>query len=115
MINLAPDLLAQHTTVEKLNQGTTPECVQNKEYSGLNKPKLKDHDRAVIGGDKPQIHQEKKNRRQELRAEQPIITSPWTKYEGQIESTPPTSYAKCPPHRNSMCPQGRALEHPAAH
>lgn len=92
---------AQHTAVEKLNQDTIPECTQNKEYSGLNKPKLRDHERAVVGGNKPQMRRENKHRRQELRAEQQI-TSPWTKYEGQMESTPPTNHAECPPHRNSI-------------
>ena len=60
------------------------------------------------------MRRENKQRRQELRAEQ-SITSPWTKYEGLMDPTPPTNHAECPPHRNSMCPQGRALEHPAAH
>jgi hypothetical protein len=35
-------------------------------------------------------------------------------YEGKAQSTRPTDHTACPPHRNSMCPMGRALKHPAA-
>jgi hypothetical protein len=31
-----------------------------------------------------------------------------------MDSKSPTNHATCPPHRNSMCPVGRALQHPAA-
>jgi hypothetical protein len=35
-------------------------------------------------------------------------------YKGIEEPTPPTDHTTWPPYRNSMCPSGRALEHPAA-
>jgi hypothetical protein len=31
-----------------------------------------------------------------------------------METLDPTNHTTCPPHQNSMCPTGRALQHPAA-
>ena len=54
-----------------------------------------------------------KQRRWALRAEQPCI-SPWTQHQGLMDTVTSTDHTACPPHRNSMCPNGRALQHPAA-
>jgi hypothetical protein len=59
------------------------------------------------------MRQENKLQCQELRAEQPLI-SLWTRYEGEAPAICPTDHTACPPHRNLMCPVGRALKHLAA-
>jgi hypothetical protein len=56
---------------------------------------------------------ENNQRRQALQAEQPVI-SPWTQYQGMMKLSTPTDHSACPPHQNSMCPNGWALHHPAA-
>jgi hypothetical protein len=82
-------------------------------YLGLNQPRLVATDNAVLEEDKAKMRKENKHRRQALRAAQ-AITSPWTQYQGKMTSKTPTDYSACPPHHNSMCPAGRALQHPAA-
>jgi hypothetical protein len=81
-------------------------------YAGLNQPLLAS-DSVVLGEDKTQMCRKNKQQRQALRAEQPLI-SPWTWYQGMRETLHPTDHTACPPHQNSMCPTGRALQHPAA-
>jgi hypothetical protein len=83
------------------------------EFKGLQQPCLQGTKSVVRGEDKTIMWRENKLRRQELRAEQPLI-SPWARYEGEAPAICPTDHAACPPHRNSMCPVGRALKHPAA-
>ena len=68
---------------------------------------------VVLSEAKKQMHRENKQRRQALRAEQTLI-SPWTQYQGLVDTITPTDHTACPPHRNSMCPNGLALQHPAA-
>ena len=46
-------------------------------------------------------------------AEQMLI-SPWTQHQGLVDTITPTDHTTCPPHRNSMCSNGLALQHPAA-
>jgi hypothetical protein len=81
-------------------------------FKGLQHPCLQGTKRVVQGEDKTIMRRENKLRRQELRAEQPLI-SPWTRYEGEAPAICPTDHTACPPHRNSMCPVGCALKHPA--
>ncbi len=66
-----------------------------------------------MGHNKMKMRKENKQPRQEKRANQPVI-SPWTMYKGIEEPTPPTDHTTRLPNRNSMCPLGWALEHPAA-
>jgi hypothetical protein len=76
-------------------------------YAGLNQLLLVS-DSVVLGKDKMQMRRKNKQWQQALRAEQPLI-SPWTRYQGMMETLKPTNHATCPPHQNSMCPTGRAL------
>ncbi len=80
---------------------------------GLSQPRLNHTDEVILGHNKMKMREENKQRRQEKRANQPVI-SPWTMYKGIEEPTPPTDHTTRPPYQNSMCPSGRALEHPAA-
>ncbi len=82
-------------------------------FAGLKQPRLLATDTIVLGEDKTLRQWENKQRRQALRAAQPIV-SPWTQYKGRMDSESPTDHTACPPHCNSMCPVGRALQHPAA-
>ena len=82
-------------------------------YDGLSQPCLNNTDEVILGHNKIKMRKENKQRRQEKQANQPVI-SPWTMYKGIEEPTPPTDHTTRPPYRNSMCPSGRALEHPAA-
>ena len=43
----------------------------------------------------------------------PLI-SPWTQHQGLMNTITPTDHAACPRHRNSMCPNGQAFQHPTA-
>ena len=82
-------------------------------YAGLNQPWLLVFNSVVLGKAKDQMRQENKQCRQVLWAEQPLI-SPWTQHQGLMDIITPTDHAACPPHRNFMCPNGQALQHPAA-
>ncbi len=82
-------------------------------FTGLKQPRLLATDTIVLGEDKTLMQQENKQQHQALWAAQPIV-SPWTQYQGRMDSESPTNHAACPPHCNSMCPVGRALQHPAA-
>jgi hypothetical protein len=81
-------------------------------YAGLNQLLLVS-DSVVLGEAKTQMRHKNKQRRQALRAKQPLI-SPWTRYQGMGGTLHPTDHAACPSHQNSMCATGRALQYPAA-
>ena len=82
-------------------------------YAGLNQPRLQSSNSVVLGKAKKQMRHENKQRPQALRADQTLI-SPWTQHQGLVDTITPTDHTACPPHRNSMCPNGLALQHPAA-
>ena len=82
-------------------------------YAGLNQPRLQSSNSVVLGEAKKQMRRENKQRRQALRAEQTLV-SPWTQHKGLGDTITPTDHKACPPHRNFMCPNGLALQHPAA-
>jgi hypothetical protein len=65
-------------------------------YVGLNQPLLAS-DSVVLGEDKTQMHRKNKQQRQALRAKQPLI-SPWTRYQGMMETLDPTNHTTCPSH-----------------
>ena len=82
-------------------------------YAGLDQPQLLLSNSVVLGKAKNKMRQENKQRRQALRAKQPLI-SPWTQQQGLMNTVTPTDHAACPPHQNFMCPNGQAFQHPAA-
>jgi hypothetical protein len=80
---------------------------------GLGQPRLDETNAEVTGNDKQKLRTQNKKRKQQLRAAQ-VPQSQWTKHTGQVayDSTPlPRARGT---YRNSMCPTGRALNHPAA-
>jgi hypothetical protein len=81
-------------------------------YAGLNQLLLASNS-VVLGEDKMQMRCKNKQQSQALQAKQ-LLISPWTWYQGMMETLDPTDHANCPPHQNSICPTGRALQHPAA-
>ena len=82
-------------------------------YAGLNQPRLQSSNSMVLGKAKKQMRRKNKQRPQALRADQTLI-SPWTQHQGLVDTITPTDHTACPPHQNSMCPNGLALQHPAA-
>ncbi len=82
-------------------------------WEGLNPPRLVTNGAAVSGKDWDQLRRENKCRRRNLKATRDYATQ-WTAYEGAGTPIAPTDNALQPPHCNSMCPVGQALQHPAA-
>ena len=80
---------------------------------GLAPPRLSDTNEEATGDDRKKLRLQNKRRRQRLKdTQQP--QSLWTNHTGTVpyESTPLPR--DCGAYRNSMCPTGRALCHPAA-
>jgi hypothetical protein len=106
--------LCDHAGEQPRPEQTNDKGTSNtKLYPGLNQPRLVATDNVVLGEDKAKMRKENKHQQQALHAAQPI-TSSWTQYQGKMTSETPTDHSTCPPHRNSMFPMGRALQHPAA-
>jgi hypothetical protein len=59
------------------------------------------------------MHRDNKQRRQNLKSEQPNATQ-WSTHEAKVANLGPTVTPQLTTYRNSMCPTGRALHHPAA-
>ncbi len=80
---------------------------------GLNQPRLDETNDEVTGEDKQKLRKQTKKRKRQLRSMQPP-NSQWTAHTGQVayDSTPPPRARET--YLNSMCPTGRALNHPAA-
>ena len=66
-------------------------------YAGLNQPRLLASNSVALGEAKNQMQRENKQRRQVLRAEQPLIF-PWTQHQGLMDTITPTDHTACPPH-----------------
>ena len=82
-------------------------------HKGLDQPRLEDTNDEVTGEGKQKLRTQNKKRKRRLKAAQQRH-SQWTEHTGTVpsESTPlPRSRGD---YRNSMCPTGRALNHPAA-
>ncbi len=74
-------------------------------YAGLNQPRLQSSNSVVLGNARKQMRRKNKQRRQALRAEQPLI-SPWSQHQGLVDTITLTDHTACPPHQNSLCPHG---------
>jgi hypothetical protein len=98
-------------TINK-NSAITSDIATNT-YEGLDQPRLDETNAEVTGDDKRRLRIQNKRRKQQLRAAQPP-QSHWTVHGGQVayNSTPLPRTRES--YRNSMCPTGRALNHPAA-
>jgi len=80
---------------------------------GLNQPRLDETNAEVTGDDKHKLRKQNKKRKQQRRAVQ-LPQSHWIQHKGQVAyNATPLSRARRT-YRNSMCPTGRALTHPAA-
>jgi len=81
--------------------------------SGLDQPRLRATGEVITGINKKMLRTE--NRRQH-RALQQAQTKPtlWTHYTGDVVLPQGADEKSRPAHRNSMCPAGLALHHPAA-
>jgi hypothetical protein len=77
------------------NPGTGP-------YAGLNQLLLAS-DSVVLREDKMQMRHKNKHQWQALRAKQTLI-SPWTRYQGMMETLDPTDHANCPPQSKFHVP-----------
>jgi hypothetical protein len=82
-------------------------------WEGLNPPQLETNGAAVSGKDWDQLHKENKRHCHNLKATRDY-TAQWTAFEGTGMPIAPTDHALRPPHRNSMCLMGQALQHPVA-
>jgi len=80
---------------------------------GLDQPRLDEMNAEVTRDDKQKLRTQNKKRKQQRRAVQ-VPQSQWTQHTGQVayDSTPLSR--ACGTYRNSMCPMGRALNHPTA-
>ena len=86
--------------------------IAGNEAGGLDPPRLADTNKEATGEDRKRIRLQNKRRRQRLKATQQP-KSLWTDHTGTVpyESTPMPRERE--EYRNSMCPTGRALRHPA--
>ena len=61
-------------------------------YPGLNQPRLLESNSVMLGEDKTQMRRKKKQCRQPLWAKQ-LLASPWTQYQGMMETLNSTNHA----------------------
>ena len=80
-------------------------------FTGLDQPML-DNGKPATGGTTPRLRIENKRRRLTKQLQQRYNPAMWTKHTGAISPTIPRRSR--PQHRNTMCPTGLALQHPAA-
>jgi hypothetical protein len=77
---------------------------------GLTPPTFQTTGEPIKGRDRGQHRKENKIKQQMTQALQPQGTY-WTTHKGEVQQTANTM--KRPEYRNSMCPTGLALDHPA--
>jgi hypothetical protein len=82
-------------------------------WEGLNPPRLEETGGAIHGDNKTQMQKENKRRWQRLKEER-NKESQWTTHQNTGSDTPAPHPHNTIEYRNSMCPTGRALAHPAA-
>jgi hypothetical protein len=88
-------------------------CSITPAVEGLAPPTLEDTNKEVTGDDRKRIRKQNKRRKQRLKAEQ-APHSQWTVHTGAVPHNSTQLPRTREPYRNSMCPTGRALGHPAA-
>jgi hypothetical protein len=105
--------LTSITTAMDNGDTAVEDSTQRTLHNGLEQPRLEDTNEEVTGEGKQKLRTQNKKRKRRLKAAQQRH-SQWTDHTGTVppESTPlPRSRGD---YRNSMCPTGRALNHPAA-
>jgi hypothetical protein len=112
----------------KDNSLVTPNCIDNTAFGcevrsdqggasnmeGLCPPRLELTGDRVRGDMKRVLHKENRQHRCKLKTMQ-ATTSQWTPHSRTMSPTMPLEPHECLQYRNSMCPRGRALSHPAAY
>ncbi len=78
---------------------------------GLAPPTLQTTGEPIKGMDRGQHRKENKHKQRIHQAMQPLSTTYWTTHKGEVQLTAETT--ERPKYRNSMCPTGVALAHPA--
>jgi hypothetical protein len=78
---------------------------------GLALPTLQMTGKPIKGMDRGQHRKENKHKQQIHQAIQPLSMTYWTMHMGEVQLTVETT--ERPKYRNSMCPTGLALAHPA--
>jgi hypothetical protein len=81
--------------------------------SGLDQPRLRATDEVITGINKKKLRTENRQKQRALQQAQTKPT-PWTEYTGDAVLPQGADDKSRPSHRNSMCPAGMALHHPAA-
>ncbi len=100
-------------TTRNNNEHAATASTLSTEHGGLDQPLLDYTNREVTGDNRCQLCKQNKKKKQQLRALQ-HRGSQWTDHTGTVpcDTTPLPRLRE--PYRNSMCPTGRALHHPAA-
>jgi hypothetical protein len=80
---------------------------------GLHPPQIEETGGAIRGDNRTQMQKENKRHWQQLKAEQTEV-SQWATHQGTNGGTPAIHLHSPIEYRNSMCPTGQALSHPAA-
>ncbi len=107
--NLTTNIITMRNNNEHVANAST----MSTENGGLDQPLLDYTNREVTGDDKCQLRKQHKKKKQQLKALQ-HRGSQWTDHTGTVPcDTTPLRQSR-EPYRNSMCPTGRALHHPAA-
>jgi len=86
---------------------------RRRSVSGLDQPRLWATGKVITGINKKKLHTENRRKRRALQQAQTKPT-PWTEYTGDAVLPQGADNKSRPIHRNSMCPAGLALHHPAA-
>ena len=86
---------------------------RRRSVSGLDQPRLWATGKVITGINKKKLRTENRQKRRALQQAQTKPT-PWTEYTGDAVLPQGADNKSRPIHRNSMCPAGLALHHPAA-
>ena len=95
------------------NTGRAPTEERRQSVSGLDQPRPRATGEVITGINKKKLRTENRRKRRTLQQAQTTPT-PWTNYTGDAVLPQGADDKSRPAHRNSMCPAGLALHHPAA-
>jgi hypothetical protein len=102
-----------NTIVDIISNESHAGCGLDASLDGLQAPNIEETGEAVTGDMQKTMRRDNKRRRQNLKSEQPNATQ-WSTHEAKVANSGPTVTLQLTTYRNSMCPMGRALHHPAA-
>jgi hypothetical protein len=102
-----------NTIVDIISNESHAGCSPDASLDGLQAPNIKEIGEARTGDMRKTMQRDNKQRRQNLKSEQPNVTQ-WSTHEPKVANLGPTVTPQLTTYRNSMCPMGRALHHPTA-